>query len=171
MTDAPYDSFSRKVATAKVALGSPVPARLEMNEADRRALAEAWGIPGVQALSGEAQAARRGGLIEVEGTVRARLIRTCVASLQEMTEEIEEAFSVAYTERPEPVREGEHEADLDAPEPVVDGTIDLGAVMLEQVVLAMHPHPRKEGAEAPADPGAGAKISPFDVLATLKAND
>ena len=166
-----YESFRRVVEAARLAPGQPVEADLVMSEADRSALARDLGVPGVEALSGEVLAARRAGLIEVEGRVRARLTRQCVASLEDMTEVIEEDVLVTYTEHaPEPV-EAEAEADLDAPEPVVDGRIDLGAVLIEQVVLAMHPHPRKPGAEAPADPGAGARITPFDVLKGLAANE
>lgn len=171
MSSPDYESFSRPVTTAKVAPGTPVRAELTMNEADRRRLARDWDVPGVGLVAGEAQAARRAGLIEVEGTVRAVLTRSCVATLEEIEERIEEDFLVAYTERaPEP-KEGEAEADLDAPEPIEDGVVDLGAVMLEQVVLAMSPHPRKEGAEAIPDPAPAGRISPFDALAALKAND
>ena len=166
-----YESFRRVVETARLAPGTPVTAELEMSEADRVALADAFGVPGVAVLSGAALAARRAGLVEVEGRVRARLIRQCVASLDEMEEEIEEDFLVTYTEHaPEPA-EGEAEADLDAPEPVEDGRIDLGAVLIEQLVLAMHPHPRKPDATVPEDPGAGARIGAFDALAALVANE
>ena len=164
-----YPSFEHAVQAAKVRPGDPVTATLTMSEADRARLAAAFGIPGAEALSGEATAARRGGLIEVEGTVRARLTRECVASLEPMTEEIEEAFAVAYTEEAPRPTEGEVEADLDAPEPIEGGTLDLGAVLIEQLVLAMEPHPRIEGAEPPADPGAGARITPFDVLKQMQA--
>ena len=163
-----FESFEHDVQADRVRPGDPVETDLVMSEADRARLAAAFGVLGVEALSGEARAARRGGLIEVEGTVRARLIRECVASLEPMTEAIDEAFRVAYTEAaPRPV-EGEVEADLDAPEPIEDGTLDLGAVLLEQLVLAMDPHPRIEGASPPADPGAGARITPFDVLKQLQ---
>lgn len=161
-------SFERAVAAAKIAPGRPVTATLAMSEEDRAALAEAFGIPGVEALTGEALAARRGGLIEVEGEVRAVLKRQCVVSLEDMTEEIDEAFTVSYTER-EPERGGpEAEVDLDAPEWLEDGTLDLGAVLIEQLVLAMTPHPRKPGAVAPTDPGAGVVIGAFDALKALK---
>ena len=164
-----FESFEHLVPADRIRPGAPETASLAMNEADRAALASAFGIPGVQRLSGEAQAARRGGVVEVEGTVRAALTRACVASLEEMTETIEENFAVAYTEHPREPAEGEAEADLDAPEPIEDGVLDLGAVLLEQLVLAMDPHPRIEGAEAPADPGAGARITPFDVLKQMQA--
>ena len=164
-----FESFEHVVQAAKVRPGDPVTTSLIMGAADRQRLAAAFGVPGVETLSGEAMAARRGGVIEVEGTVRARLTRECVASLEEMTEVIEEAFSAAFTEEAPQAVEGEVEADLDAPEPIEGGALDLGAVLIEQLVLAMDPHPRIEGAEAPADPGAGARITPFDVLKQMQA--
>ena len=165
-----YDSFRRVVETGRLAAGQPVSVKLVMLEADRSALARDFGIPAVERLVGEALAARRGGQIEVEGRVRASLVRQCVASLDEMTEEIDEPFLVTFTEHAPARFDAETEANLDAPEPIEDGRIDLGAVLLEQLVLAMHPHPRKPGAEVPEDPGAGARISPFDALKGLAAN-
>ena len=166
-----YESFRRVVETGKLAPGAPVSTELVMSEADRARLAKEFGVPGVEALSGEALAARRGGLIEVEGRVRGTLIRQCVASLDDMNEEIDEEFVITFTEHAPETLEAEAEADLDAPEPIQGGRIDLGAVLIEQLVLAMHPHPRKPGAEAPADPGAGARITPFDVLKGLQAEE
>lgn len=162
-----YESFRKVVETGKLAAGAPVTTDLIMSQADRSVLAKDFGIPGVNALSGEALAARRAGMIEVEGRVRAELVRQCVASLDDMDEEIDETFTVIFTEHASSDPEAEAEADLDAPEPIEGGRIDLGAVLLEQLVLAMSPHPRKEEAEAPVDPGAGARITPFDVLKDL----
>lgn len=166
-----YDSFRKIVETGKLAAGSPVTTELVMSEADRSALAKDFGIPGVTVLSGEALAARRAGMIEVEGRVQASLIRQCVASLEDMEEAIDESFTVTFTEHASGDVEAETEADLDAPEPIEGGRLDLGAILLEQLVLAMSPHPRREGAEAPVDPGAGARITPFDVLKNLAANE
>lgn len=165
-----YESFRRVVEVSRLAPGVPVTTELTMSEADRAALADDYGVPGVQSLAGEALAARRAGLIEVEGRVRATLTRQCVASLEDMDEVIDEAFTAVFTEHAPEAAEAEAEADLDAPEPIEGGRLDLGQVLLEQLVLAMAPHPRRPGAEAPADPGAGARISPFDALKTLAAN-
>ena len=165
-----YESFRRVVETARIAPGVPVTAELVMSETDRSALAGDFGVPGVRALAGEALAARRAGVIEVEGRVRATLIRQCVASLDDMEEAIDEDFLVTYAEAAPKTSDAEAEADLDAPEPVPAGRIDLGAVLLEQLVLAMHPHPRKPDAAVPEDPGAGATINPFDVLKDLVAD-
>lgn len=168
--DAPvYESFRKIVDVSRLAPGAPVTADMVMSEADRSLLAKDFGVPGVRKVKGEALAARRAGMIEVEGRIEAELTRQCVVSLENMTEDIAEDFTVTYTEQASQPDEDETEADLDAPEPIEGGRIDLGAVLLEQLVLAMAPHPRKPGAEAPLDPAAGARITPFDVLKDLQA--
>ena len=154
--DPVYESFRHVVETARLKPGHPVTAELAMSEPDRARLAEAWGVPAIASLAGEVLAARRAGLVEVEGRVRAELTRECVASLEEMSETVEETFLALFTDDPGAAREGEVEADLDAPEPVEDGR------------LALDPHPRKEGAEAPSDPRADEKVTPFAALAQLK---
>ncbi len=168
MTQPDLSSFTHVVAADRIAPGDPVTVLLTMSEQDREALAKSWNMPGIEALSGEALAARRGGVVEVEGRVRARLVRQCVASLEEMNEEIDETFLATFTDRVETRTEGEFEADLDAPEPMEDGRLDLGSVLLEQLVLAIDPHPRRPDAEPVEDPGAGARITPFDVLKTMQ---
>jgi uncharacterized metal-binding protein YceD (DUF177 family) len=169
MSPSDYESIGVKVPAADILPGKPVTARLEMSAEDRADLADALDVPRVDRVEGEIKAARRAGLIEVEGRIIAKLVRACVVSLEEMDEEIDETFAVTFTEEQQPAREGEFEADLDAPEPIEGGVVDFGAVLLEQLVLAMDPHPRIEGAAPVEDPGAGARISPFDVLERLKS--
>ncbi|MEM9234280.1 MAG: DUF177 domain-containing protein [Pseudomonadota bacterium] len=143
---------------------------LVASEEDRRELAAFLDIPGIVALSGEATALRSRKIITVRGHLTARLTRSCVASLEELTEEIDEDFTVTFTDGPVDIPHGEEvEADLDAPEPVEGDKLYLGDVLLEQLVLAMDPHPRKEGVEPIADPKAGERISPFDVLRKLQS--
>lgn len=169
MTDRPdLPSFRHLVAVGELG-DEPREAALTAAPEDRTAIAAFLDIPEVKALSGSARVTRSGPLIHVTGDLHARLGRTCVASLEPMEEGVREAFSVTFTTEPpaEDLPE-EMEADLDAPEPLEGDALDLGGVLLEQLVLAMSPHPRKDGAEPPADPGAGARISPFDVLERLK---
>ncbi|GGY49051.1 YceD family protein [Parvularcula lutaonensis] len=138
------------------------------SEADRRLLAERYDVTDVIALKGDMDVTRHGSLVRVAGSIEAELGRTCVVSLEPMRETIAENFAVDFTTEFSETEEEEVEADLDAPEPLKGDHIDLGDVLLEQLVLAMDPHPRKEGAEAPKDPGAGKESSPFDVLKGLK---
>ncbi len=144
---------------------------LTLASAEFDALAHYLKIPGVSMLQARARVLRHGALVTVEGRIEATLTRECVATLEPLTEDIDEPFTVTYTTAPAAGDLPEEmEADLDAPEPVEGGILDMQDVFFEQLVLAMAPHPRKEGAEAIPDPGAGATISPFSVLKDLKSD-
>lgn len=69
--------------------------------------------------------------------------------------------------------------DSDPPEPILDGKIDLGAVVAEQLSLGLDPYPRRAGAEVPqefapsaaeleAEAAADGKRKPFLGLDKLK---
>ncbi|MEM6650351.1 MAG: DUF177 domain-containing protein [Pseudomonadota bacterium] len=129
-------------------------------------------VLGVKTIKGTAEVVRHGREVTVTGEVSAQLVRECVASLEPMEEDIHVKFTLQYwsvqslEDYPE-----EMEADLDAPDPLVGDTLHMDDVFIEQLVLAMQPYPRKEGAEPVKDPGANASISPFSVLKTLKSDD
>ncbi|MEM9810745.1 MAG: DUF177 domain-containing protein [Pseudomonadota bacterium] len=147
----------------------PEMVHLEVSRDDRAVLAEQLNVLSLDAFSGKLSATKHGDLVRVDGALEAQLGRTCVVSLEPMQETIDETFTAEFTTiLPESPAADEIEADLDAPEPLKGSTINLGDVLFEQLVLAMNPHPRKEGAVAPQDPGAGQESSPFDVLKALK---
>jgi uncharacterized metal-binding protein YceD (DUF177 family) len=135
---------------------------------DRELLRQRYDVEDVAFLRGKLTAVRSGDLIRVTGTIDAELGRICGVSLEPMRERIDERFEVEYRIGSQGDLEGEVEADLDAPEPLTASKLDLGEVLVEQLVLAMSPHPRIEDASPPKDPGAGKETSPFDVLKTLK---
>ncbi|ADM09705.1 hypothetical protein PB2503_08249 [Parvularcula bermudensis HTCC2503] len=138
---------------------------------DRAALAAFLAIPGVDHLRGAVTAKGDRSLLTVEGRIEGTMIRQCVASLEEMEEEIAEDFLVTFSDRPAPSDLPEEaEADLDGPEALEGPSLDLGAVLLEQLVLSLSPHPRKDDAELPRDPGGDEKITPFAVLEQLRGS-
>src|SRR6266851_5556553 len=61
----------------------------------------------------------------------------------------------------------ENEID-DASEPLIDGTIDLGAVATESLILGIDPYPRKPGIAFQAPNTAERSARPFAALAALK---
>lgn len=148
----------------------PFDVSLNLNSEDCQALASYLEVPAVEHLNAAATVTRFGTLITVRGELSSRMTRICVASLQEMQEEISEDFLVTYTTDSVSVDAGhkEIEADLDAPEPLEGDHLPIGDVILEQLVLAMDPHPRREDSEPVQDPRAGERISPFSVLDGLK---
>jgi uncharacterized metal-binding protein YceD (DUF177 family) len=126
----------------------------------------------VPRLSARFDVTRRGhdGL-HVTGKVSATVRQTCVVTLEPLENEIEEAVDVTFVpdhERSgEPIREDELGAH-DPPEALVGGTVDLGIVTTEFLILGIDPYPRKSGvvftppeSEDPAD-------HPFAALAALK---
>jgi len=137
---------------------------------DREVLAQRLEVEDVAKLVADLEATRHGDLIRVAGSFEADLGRICVVSLDPMRELVNEHFAVEYTTVAEDVSEEEMEANLDAPEPLTGDVLDFGAVLTEQLVLAMDPHPRREGAVPPADPKAGQETGPFDVLKQLKGD-
>ena len=67
------------------------------------------------------------------------------------------------------------DADSDPPDAIVNGAIDLGALAVEFLTLALDPYPRKPGAEFAASDGAGLADhgdqdsgNPFAALAKLR---
>ncbi len=147
----------------------PLHVSLIASDDDKPALAQRFDVPRVDRLRGDLEVIKSGDVIRVTGRIAAGLGRTCVVSLEPMDETIDEEFEVLFTvERPQEAGGDEVAMDLDAPEPIDGDRLDLGEVVLEQLVLAMSPHPRREGAEPPEDPGRGEGSSPFDVLKSLK---
>ena len=145
-------------------------------EAERAALAKAYGLVEVRSLTADlvASAGSRGS-VRVEGRVTADIVQSCVVSLAPVEQKIDEAVDVRYApDRREDFEPGsEISLDLEAedpPEPLTGPALDLGAVAEEHFVLAIDPYPRAPGAElAPASPDAGPERpdSPFAALAAL----
>jgi uncharacterized metal-binding protein YceD (DUF177 family) len=113
---------------------------------------------------------RRGGRVHVGGRVRAKVAQTCVVTLEPIENELDEAVDIEFApsagEQASPAIEVK--VDQDPPEPLMDGTIDLGALATEALVLGIDPHPRKPGAKfAPVKVGDdGSKA--FAALEALK---
>jgi uncharacterized metal-binding protein YceD (DUF177 family) len=99
------------------------------------------------------------------GHLLARVVQTCVVSLEDFTATIEERFAVRC------VPDGEESDDAD-PEaldeiPYSDGTLDLGEAAAEQLALALDPYPRAPDAVLPDMPDESQGL-PFSALASLR---
>jgi len=148
---------------------------LEASEATRAALARPAGVDAVERAVGSFDLARRGrdGL-RVTGAVRASVRQTCVVSLEPLVNEIDEPVDVEFVPAPR-VGGGDIETEVvlthaaDEREPLVDGSVDLGALATEFLILGVDPYPRKTGAAFQA-PRASADLTahPFAALEALK---
>ncbi len=150
---------------------------LEADAATRTSLTAAAGLAGLPRLAATFDVARHGrdGL-HVTGTVWATVQQTCVVTLEPMESEIEEAIDLTFVpaagrERAGVAEEaslataGDREGDI---ETLVNGTVDLGALATEFLLLGIDPYPRKPGAEFAPPPAEDAGGHPFAALEALK---
>jgi uncharacterized metal-binding protein YceD (DUF177 family) len=135
------------------------------------ALARDFGLPGIQALSGDyhLQASAKG--IHVTGVVKASITQICVTTLEPFDSMIEEEVEVDFAEpsgMPAEPPTDIHE--YEPPDEIVNGQIDLGALTAEFLVLGLDPYPRKPGVDFSYRDPADEKDSPFAALNKLKGS-
>ena len=120
---------------------------------------------------------RSAGHFRLTGTLTAQIEQSCVVTLEPLSNEIAESYSVDYwpeTEIPEPeggVVDVHDEPDL---EPIVMGRIKVGRVIFECLAGGIDLFPRKPGVAlesleaSPGNEGAGKPEGPFAALARMK---
>jgi uncharacterized metal-binding protein YceD (DUF177 family) len=107
-----------------------------------------------------------GRLLRLEATLSAEVVQECVVTLEPVRSQVEDRFVLLYG----PAAEASNvmlREDEEVLEPIVDGRIDLGEAVAQQLSLAIDPFPRAAGAAAPVAPGEGI-ASPFAALATWR---
>jgi uncharacterized metal-binding protein YceD (DUF177 family) len=141
--------FSRLIEASSVSARA-TQRQIEASEAERIALAEVLELQAIDRLVATLNLRRlASGLVEVTGDVEGEVVQTCVVTLEPVPAKISEHFRLTFGDaEPEPTLAeiDIHFDDSDPPEPIVDGKIDLGALVAEQLSLALDPYPRKEGA-------------------------
>jgi uncharacterized metal-binding protein YceD (DUF177 family) len=146
----------------------------------RSAIAAVAGLRELPRLDASFEVTRQGAdALHVVGRISATVGQNCVVSLEPLANEIEEDIDLLFAP-PAPASEhkpvdednlekpaGRVRHNLDGPEPLIAGTVDLGALAIEFLILGLDPYPRKPGAvfepphEVKPDP------SPFAALAGL----
>ena len=139
---------------------------VEANAAECAALAQRMNLPAVLSLVCEFRLERDiAGDLLAYGRLTARVVQTCVVSLEDFAVTIEERFTLRC------VPDGEESDDIDpeAPDEIsyADGILDLGEAAAEQLALALDPYPRAPGAVLPEVPDEPAE-QPFDALGALR---
>jgi uncharacterized metal-binding protein YceD (DUF177 family) len=147
---------------------------LAPSAAERAAVAAAAGLDELPRLEAAFDVARDGqdGL-HVVGRVSATVGQTCVVTLEPIENEVEEAIDLVFSPA---IAAGagamEHSAQVgdadEGPEPLVGGTIDLGEIATEFLILAIDPYPRKSGVVFEAPSAGEDSTHPFAALAALK---
>jgi hypothetical protein len=153
---------------------------LEADAEVRAAVAKVAGLRGLPRLAANFDVMRRGADgLHVVGAVSATVGQSCVVTLDPVDNEVEETIDLVFIPRQAPEPAGDDEAEKakprdvkwNDPEPLIGGSIDLGAIATEFLILGLDPYPRKPGVvfQPPHDdmPDPG----PFAGLAKLKGED
>ena len=110
--------------------------------------------------------------MHVTGRVTANVGQNCVVTLEPLETAIDEPIEVLFAPVPDEGTDAHEErrrkTDEELPEPLIEGTIDLGAIACEFLILGIEPYPRKPGVEfTPPEPEPDGP-HPFAALAALK---
>jgi hypothetical protein len=151
---------------------------IEADAAVRHAMAAIAGLREVVSAQASFDVTpKSGGRFHVAGVVRARIGQTCVVTLEEIENDIDEPIDLIFA----PPEQIPQMADLvdeaeesngetpDPPEPIVNGVIDLGRLATDALLLGVDPYPRKPDAIfEPVVEAANPQDHPFAALKALK---
>jgi hypothetical protein len=149
---------------------------LVANAEVRAGVARVAGLRDLPRLQASFDVTRHGSGLRVAGRVSATVGQTCVVTLEPLANEIDEAVDLVFAPQAAAKRDGD-EANVEErnaaetwnePEPVIGGTVDLGALATEFLILGLDPYPRKPGATFQPPGDASADEGPFAALAKLK---
>ncbi len=151
---------------------------IEADQTVRDAVADVGGLRKVLLVQASLDVTpERGGRFHVVGRVRARIGQTCVVTLEEIENDIDEPVDLVFVppeQMPEMAAlideaEDSDEEVPDPPEPIENGLIDLGRVATDALFLAVDPYPRKPGAVfEPVVETDDPEDHPFAALKALK---
>jgi uncharacterized metal-binding protein YceD (DUF177 family) len=148
---------------------------LEADVGTRAAIAKLAQLPAIDRLESDIAAVPHGDGLHVTGRVSATVEQTCVVTLEPMQSEVNELIDVLYLRNP-PQSEAATPNPEEEPGRICDervealdgGTVDLGVVATEFLMLGIDPYPRKPGVVFAPPPADQVASSPFAALAALK---
>ncbi len=126
--------------------------KIDASDEERAKLARRFGIQKIDRLiaSVQLEVDKKKTKIHLTGELDADVTQECVVTLQPVENQIESAFERNFSDSPD--LEGEpEEIDLgtvgedEPPEPILDGKIDIGEIIAEQLALEIDPFPRVPG--------------------------
>jgi uncharacterized metal-binding protein YceD (DUF177 family) len=151
---------------------------IEADQRVRQAMAELAGLREILIAQASLDVTPKGGgRLHVAGRVRARVGQTCVVTLDPIENDIDEEVDLIFAPSEQiPVlsdlvdEAAESDVEIpDPPEPIENGTIDLGRLATDALLLGLDPYPRRS--DAVFEPPVEAKdpeAHPFAALKGLK---
>ncbi len=154
-------------------IGPAIRRDIAATPAECAALAALFGLPAIAALTGEFEMHHeQRGVIAATLHLRAAVTQICVLTLEPFDSKLAETASLRFV----PAASVREAADLlldaetlEGPDeiPYAGEQIDLGAVLAEQLALALDPYPRQPGARLPAAVSTDSQ-TPFAALTRLR---
>jgi hypothetical protein len=143
------------------------------DERTRAAIASLAGLRALPSLVGAFSVTRHGGGgLHVVGDITASVVQTCVVTLEPVENEIKEPVDLVFAPGggtvpadPDAPARGSERGAREPPEELVDGSVDLGALATEFLILGIDPYPRKPGVVFEGVSVGEAGSSPFAALA------
>ena len=142
--------FSRPVRIDTLG-AAPRAISIGANEAERAALAKRFGLVAIERLTAEASLSRQKEDVIATGSLSAAVVQSCVATGEDVPEEIDDEFNIVFRPQPEGIAPDE---EIELSEGEMDvvfydaSAIDLGEAVAETLSLSLDPYPRSPGAEA-----------------------
>jgi uncharacterized metal-binding protein YceD (DUF177 family) len=143
-------------------------------------LSDRFGVLAILTLKAQVKLRRvhAGAFIELDAALDARVIQSCVVTLEPMEVQVNEKFRLLFG----PIGADDDDADEielslgpdDDPEPIEGGEIDIGEAVAQQLSLALDPYPRSVDLPeiALSDPAeddvAATPENPFAALESLR---
>jgi len=140
----------------------------------RAALTRIAGLRELPRLQADFEVTRHGAAgLRVAGRVSATVGQACGVTLEPLANEVAEAIDLLFLPPAPAESEGAAspappDRDPDDVEPLIGGSIDLGALAAEFLLLGIDPYPRKPGVVFAPPPDALPAEGPFAALAALK---
>ena len=153
--------------------------QIDATEQERAALAASLGLIDILALTAKIVLYRdSGGIIHLKGRLDADIVQRCVISLDPVRQTIAEPIRLRLATAQDSPKASKPAATVaaldidpvadDPPEIVTGATIDIGAIVVEHLILAIDPYPRAPDAVLPDNPARhipDSRDSPFAALA------
>lgn len=159
---------------------------IEADAGERAALAKRFGLLALDVLKAEGslETLDHGRRAFLQAHLTARVTQSCVVTLEPVTSDIDESFTLEFDADADPMALVAPEipediedflAQPDPPDPLVDGVVDIGESVAEHLALALPAYPRAPGVDfadsAPAEVLDSPEESPFKALAGLIKKD
>lgn len=124
--------------------------QLRCSAAERPVVATRLGLREVRSLTVDAEVAPRpDGSVRVEACVRARVVRTCVVTLEDFEESVVLPFTTSFGGRADDPAPADPPLDLDTPETLGAEGLPLGELAVQHLSLELDPYPRHPDAPSP----------------------